>query len=171
MFVRSFTNYKYTHPYQFAIYADFETLNKPIPCLCILCTELYNNAVGLHKKDEIIQKCKIRNHKIYTFSNCIKCTQMFLLIKNKFSRGCKKSNHKIKDLTSNMCEECLNNSETEVNNEITHGVECNNNCNKCKNRDKCSHSSTTNITRLDPIIYCMVIYDKKLDKIHKIEQY
>ena len=102
--ILSFTNYKYTHPYRFAIYADFETLNKPIPCLCILCTELYNNVVGLHKKDEIIQKCKIRNHKIYTFSNCIKCTQMFLLIKKKFSRGCKKSNHKITYLTSNMCE-------------------------------------------------------------------
>ena len=96
---------------------------------------------------------------------------MFLLIKKKFSRGCKKSNHKIIDLPSNMCEECLNNSETEVINEITHMAECNNNCNECKNRDKCSHSSTTNITRLDPIIYCMVIYDQKLDKIHKIEEY
>ena len=44
--ILSFTNYKYTHPYRFVIYGDFETLNKPIPCLCILCLELYNNAVG-----------------------------------------------------------------------------------------------------------------------------
>ena len=40
-----------------------------------------------------------------------------------------------------------------------------------QNRDKCSHSSTTNITRLDPIIYCIVIYDQKLDKSHKIKEY
>ena len=167
----SFTNYKYTHPNRFAIYADFETLNKPVPCLCILCTELYQNAAGLRKKDEIIQKCKIEKHKTYNFSNCIKCVQIFLLIKKQFSTICKKSNHIKSDSSQNMCSECSDKCEVEINKQILHGADCNNNCQDCKNRDKCSHSATTNITRLDPIIYCMVIYDQKLNKVHKIKHY
>ena len=57
--ILSFTNYKYTHPYRFAIYADFETINKPIPFLCILDTELYNNVGGLHKKMKLFKNVKL----------------------------------------------------------------------------------------------------------------
>ena len=166
-----FTNFKYTHPFRFSIFADFETLNKPIPCLCISCTELYQNAPGLLKKDEIILNCKTENHKTFNFSNCIKCVQIYLLIKKQFSSICKKANHEILDSAKNMCTKCEDNCEMEINKQISHGAECTNNCHECKNRDKCSHSSTANLTRLDPIIYCIVVYDQKLDKIYKIKQY
>ena len=139
--------------------------------MCISCTELYQNAAGLLKKDEIIQKYKTENHKTYNFSSCLKCVQNFLLIKKQFSTFCKKKNHEITDSAKNMCTECENNSETEVSKQIAHGAECDNNCRECKNRDKCYHTSTVNVTRLDPIIYCMVVYDQKLDKIYKIKQY
>ena len=65
--ILSFTNYKYNHPYRFAIYADFETLNKPIPCLCILCTELYNNVVGLQKKMKLFKNVKLEIIKFILF--------------------------------------------------------------------------------------------------------
>ena len=166
-----FTHFKYTHPYRFAIFADFETLNKPIPCLCIACNELYQNAPGLKKKDEIIQKCKTEKHKAYNFSSCIKCVQAYLLIKKQFSTFCKKERHIISDISKNMCSICETNCESDIIKQIAHSTECDNNCINCKNRDKCSHTSTENLTRLDPIIYCIVVYDQKLDKIYKIEEY
>ena len=166
-----FSNFKYTHPYRFAIFADFETLNKPIPCLCIACTELYQHAPGLLKKDEIISKCKTEKHKTYNFSSCIKCVQIYLLIKKQFSTFCKKSKHVIPDLEKNMCDICDVNCESEIKKQIAHGTECSNKCIECKNRDKCSHTSTINLTRLDPIIYCLVVYDQKLDKIYTVKQY
>ena len=70
-----------------------------------------------------------------------------------------------------MCDVCITNSETAINKEIAHGQNCYNNCLDCKIRKKCEHSTSMNVTRLDPIIYCMVIYDQKLDKIHKIKEY
>jgi len=166
-----FTHFKYTHPYRFAIFADFETLNKPIPCLCIACNELYQIAPGLKKKDEIVQKCKTEKHKAYNFSNCIKCVQAYLLIKKQFSTFCKKERHIISDISKNMCSICETNCELDIIKQIAHSTECDNNCINCKNRDKCSHTSTENLTRLDPIIYCIVVYDQKFDKIYKIEEY
>ena len=166
-----FTHFKYTHPYRFAIFADFETLNKPIPCLCIACNELYQIAPGLKKKDEIVQKCKTEKHKAYNFSSCIKCVQAYLLIKKQFSTFCKKERHIISDISKNMCSICETNCESDVIKQIAHSTECDNNCINCKNRDKCSHTSTENLTRLDPIIYCIVVYDQKFDKIYKIEEY
>ena len=166
-----FTHFKYTHPYRFAIFADFETLNKPIPCLCIACNELYQNAPGLKKKDEIVQKCKTEKHKAYNFSSCIKCVQAYLLIKKQFSTFCKKERHIISDISKNMCSICETNCELDIIKQIAHSTECDSNCIDCKNRDKCSHTSTENLTRLDPIIYCIVVYDQKLDKIYKIEEY
>ena len=72
-----------------------------------------------------------------------------------------------------MCDACKSNSKSAINKQITHGDECynNNSCNKCKNRDKCSHSTSMNVTRLDPIIYCIVIYNQKLDEVYKILNY
>ena len=168
--VLHFNNYRYTHSNRFAIYADFETLNKPIPFLCITCTELYQGASGLLRKDEIIKKCKTQNHKAYNFSNCLKCVQLFLLLKKQYSTFCKNEQH-VTNPTQNMCDICNANCETIVNKEITHGDDCYNNCRDCKNRVKCEHSSSLNVTRLDPIIYCMVIYDQKLDKVYKIKKY
>jgi len=98
----TFNNYKYTHSNQFSIYANFETLNKPIPFLCIECTELYQNASGLVRKDEIIKKCKTLNHKSYKFSNCLKCVHLFLLLKKQYSTFCKNKHHVLTNPSQNM---------------------------------------------------------------------
>ena len=69
-----------------------------------------------------------------------------------------------------VCQSCQTKNRQAIEN-INHNKKCDASCVECKGRDRCSHSSTVLLTRLDPILWCCVIYDQKNDEIYDTATY
>jgi hypothetical protein len=164
-----FKDYAKTHPARFSIYLDFETTNSPLPILCTTCHEMYKSAVGKDAMAAVVKNCSESRHTPSKYNDCSKCYQTYLLVKRNFRLACIDLEHIAED-SEKMCDEC-NILVTDEMKQYAHSPDCDINCTECNGRERCKHSSTSMLTRLDPILYVAVVYDQKFGRIHKTQRY
>ena len=54
---------------------------------------------------------------------------------------------------------------------IRHIESCSINCKSCGGSSKCAHISTNHTVRLDPIIYCLIIYDQLKERVRVVKKH
>jgi hypothetical protein len=163
--VLEFKNTGNIHDDRFTIIADFETTNTPILPMCDNCHEKYKEAPSKDKKHEVQLKCSENNHKPNLLLTCTGCNMESLKMKKVVRLECiakkheqRKARHSREPRGCKPCERKI----LKENEKIRHTNECRDGCVECEGRDRCHHSSTTQITRLDPIMFSAIIYDQVL---------
>ena len=165
-----FKNAKNSHHARFSIYADFETTNTPLPDMCGVCYELYTGASARDGKQRIVDECVRLNHVTNKFNGCATCTQKYVLINKTIKSTCFKLHNPSDSIDKKVCLSCQTKRKIAID-KIDHDKKCDASCTECTGRDRCSHSSTSLLTRLDPILWCCVIYDQKNDEIYDTATY
>ena len=166
-----FKNYKNIHRTRFIAFLDFETTNTPVPLLCISCYHFYTEALSLAKKKHIVNNCQEQKHIPCPANGCPICEKTYFTIQKNFSIKCKDL-HSTKQKTKlSLCDNiCYKNFIKQVN-KISHIETCAENCQDCGGSKKCGHISTNHIVRLDPIMYCLIIYDQLYEKVKNVIKY
>ena len=67
--------------------------------------------------------------------------------------------------TKTPCSPCQEREKIKLD-KISHGESCGSECINCQGWDRCDHSSTEKLARLDPIMWSVVIIDKKFDEVY-----
>ena len=165
-----FKNIKNSHHARFSIYADFETTNTPLPDMCGTCYELYSEAPAKEGKQLVVEECLQLKHTPNKFNGCATCTQKYVLINKTIKSTCFKVHNPSDTVEKKVCRSCQIKRKIAID-KIDHDKKCDASCTECSGRDRCSHSSTALLTRLDPILWCCVIYDQKHDEIFDTATY
>ena len=135
-----------------------ETTNTPLKSMCSHCYELYLLAADRSDKDRIMRLCSKKGHKACRHLGCSKCMLSVLKMRSIINSQCLRFGHSGVKVEGRRvvkaCSECerkiIEHEELREHDERGCVGES---CSECTGRDRCSHSSTTLQTRLDPIMY------------------
>ena len=114
------------------------------------------------QKDDVQNECKTRNHTPNPLLSCPQCYIKSLNIQKTRRNQCIRKKHTTRKITDTSqvigCEPCELKLKKKLE-KLKHSRECREGCPECVGRDRCSHSNTELLTRLDPIMYSVVVYD------------
>ena len=174
--IMSFKNYGGIHHNRFTVVMDYETTSTVIQPMCQMCHERYSFASGIESKRSVAEECKSQKHKTDATLSCSTCHNMFLMQKKKIVKQCDECNKENEEFCT-KCEKLV----FDVYDDTVHRMNCKKDkcdtCDKCRehkevecdqcdrNTDRCKHATSETIVRLDPMMFCAVVWDNSKRRI------
>lgn len=174
--IMSFKKYGGIHHNRFTLVMDYETTSTVIQPMCQPCHEIYSFVGGIEAKKRVAEECKSQNHQPDLTLNCSTCHNILLTRKKTIVKQCDNCNEE----NSECCDNCEN-AMLEVYNDVVHRMVCketscdkctkcrehkNSKCDQCDRKtDRCEHASSETLVRLDPMMFCAVVWDNSKRRI------
>ncbi|HIC32784.1 MAG TPA: hypothetical protein EYO76_12795 [Flavobacteriaceae bacterium] len=151
-----------------SIFFDIETSHTKIEPMCINCIYLYNHAKTVIAKNSVASACKASCHIPEDIDSCDGCNFDKFSKRRIIKQSCDNLNH-TQNKNTQLCDKC----EIELDKTIKQkSHKCVKGCEKgCTKRDRCNHSFTKNVTRMDAIMFACIIINNRTNTVIESKVY
>lgn len=138
--------------------------------MCVACVQLYESDSNEAKRELIARKCAEDQHRSVDHADCATCSIRRLRGFKAIKMACIGSKHQLTIEDKEMCADC-DAKFLEFEKFCIHSDTCEEESCDCSWKDRCSHSSSTVMKDLTPIIFVLVIVNNRTRKIDKVESF